>query len=146
MLHHRPPHQCCLTTCLTIHHPLPPHLQAYAMMCTAVRLVVTDQQGKSGRATLLSTQPGQGLRANIGAVLGARLAESLVPLELGQVEGLEGASISGWVGCWGWWVVVLPGVLCGCVLLCAAVCGCVWLCVAVCGCVVSCAECVAALL
>ncbi|KAI8471868.1 MAG: hypothetical protein J3K34DRAFT_520228 [Monoraphidium minutum] len=71
-------------------------LQQYAVMCPAAQLFVSDQAGRTARATLVSTgNAGRGLTDRVSAVLGPKVAALTVPIEA-EVPGL-GVKISGLV-------------------------------------------------
>jgi DNA mismatch repair protein PMS2 len=54
-------------------------MQAYALICVGVRLVVTHTAGRAPRATVVHTQGGGSLRENIVTVLGAASANAMQP-------------------------------------------------------------------
>ena len=54
-------------------------MQAYALICVGVRLIVTHTAGRSPRATVVHTQGGGTMRDNIVTVLGAASANALQP-------------------------------------------------------------------
>jgi hypothetical protein len=54
-------------------------MQAYALVCVGVRLVVTHTAGRAPRATVVHTQGGGSLRDNIVTVLGAASANAMQP-------------------------------------------------------------------
>jgi len=57
-------------------------LQAYALICRGVRLVVTHATGRSPRVTVLHTQGSSSLRDNIITVLGAKALATMQPLDV----------------------------------------------------------------
>jgi hypothetical protein len=70
-------------------------LQAYALICRGVRLMVTHGTGKGPRQTVLHTQGSAALKDNIITVLGGKAAGAMQPLEadLGSGE----CTVSGFV-------------------------------------------------
>ena len=70
-------------------------LQAYALICRGVRLMVTHGTGKGPRQTVLHTQGSASLKDNIITVLGGKAAGTMQPLEadLGSGE----CTVSGFV-------------------------------------------------
>jgi hypothetical protein len=54
-------------------------MQAYALICVGVRLVVTHTAGRAPRATVVHTQGGATLRDNIVTVLGAASCNAMQP-------------------------------------------------------------------
>ncbi|KAK9789027.1 hypothetical protein WJX73_005134 [Symbiochloris irregularis] len=69
-------------------------LQGYALICTGVRLICTNQVGTGARVTAVASQGASTVRDNIAAVMGARIAEGLQPL---TATAPCGARITGWV-------------------------------------------------
>ncbi|KAI7836307.1 hypothetical protein COHA_009815 [Chlorella ohadii] len=72
-------------------------LQAYALICTGVRLVCTNQVGNGARTTVVTTQGGRSIRDNILAVFGGKAAEGMEPLEVQVDADGTPVTISGWV-------------------------------------------------
>lgn len=68
-------------------------LQAYAIIAKGVRIVATNQAGRSPRSTVVHTQGGA-LKDNLVTVFGAKIMASLVPFAA-DLEG--GARVSGYL-------------------------------------------------
>ena len=69
-------------------------MQAYALICVGVRLIVTHTAGRSPRATVVHTQGGGTMRDNIVTVLGAASANALQPF---SAQLLDTCTASGFV-------------------------------------------------
>jgi DNA mismatch repair protein PMS2 len=61
--------------------------QAYALIAKGVRLVCTNQVGKSGRTTVVQTQGSGSVKDNIITVFGSKTATCLEPLDLLVSDG-----------------------------------------------------------
>ncbi|PRW39172.1 mismatch repair endonuclease PMS2 [Chlorella sorokiniana] len=72
-------------------------LQAYALICTGVRLVCTNQVGNGARTTVVSTQGGRSIRDNILAVFGGKAVEGMESLEVQVDADGTAVTIAGWV-------------------------------------------------
>ena len=70
-------------------------LQAYALICRGVRLMVTHGTGKGPRQTVLHTQGSASLKDNIITVLGGKAAGTMQPLEADLRSGE--CTVSGFV-------------------------------------------------
>ncbi|KAG0603735.1 hypothetical protein M758_10G116800 [Ceratodon purpureus] len=62
-------------------------LQAYALIAKGVRIVCTNQVGKSGRTTIVQTQGSGSVKDNIITVFGSKTATCLEPLDLLVSDG-----------------------------------------------------------
>ena len=71
-------------------------MQAYALISTRMRLIVTHSAGRAPRATVLHTQGGGTLRDNIVTVLGAAAANAMQPFTATLVSM---CTVSGYISC-----------------------------------------------
>jgi DNA mismatch repair protein PMS2 len=82
------------------------HLQAYALIAKGVRIVCTNQVGKSGRSTVIQTQGSGSVKDNVITVFGIKTAACLEPLELSAMDvGGQSVKVEGFVS--------KPGAGCG---------------------------------
>lgn len=63
--------------------------QAYALIAKGVRMVCTNQVGKSGRTTIVQTQGSGSVKDNIITVFGSKTATCLEPLDLVVSDGFR---------------------------------------------------------
>lgn len=81
-------------------------LQAYALIAKGVRIVCTNQVGKSGRSTVIQTQGSGSVKDNVITVFGIKTAACLEPLELSAMDvGGQSVKVEGFVS--------KPGAGCG---------------------------------
>ncbi|CAM6050570.1 unnamed protein product [Sphagnum compactum] len=81
-------------------------LQAYALIAKGVRIVCTNQVGKSGRSTVIQTQGSGSVKDNVITVFGIKTAACLEPLELSVMDvGGQSVKVEGFVS--------KPGAGCG---------------------------------
>ncbi|KND04087.1 DNA mismatch repair protein MutL [Spizellomyces punctatus DAOM BR117] len=66
-------------------------IQAYAIICTGIRISFSNQIGKGERSRIFTTHGNITLRDNISNVFGAKLRDQLVPVEI-KLTGMEGDS------------------------------------------------------
>lgn len=78
-----------------------PCTQAYALIAKGVRIVCTNQVGKSGRTTIVQTQGNGSVKDNIITVFGSKTATCLEPLNLFVSDGchVEGFVSKPGAGC-----------------------------------------------
>ncbi|KAK3288153.1 MutL mismatch-repair protein pms1, partial [Cymbomonas tetramitiformis] len=70
-------------------------LQAYALICTSVRMICTHQAKQGSRSTVVSTQGGGSLRGNLVTIFGAVTAAAMMQLEVDL--SVLGCHVSGYL-------------------------------------------------